>query len=118
MRIAECRQSRRCHLPRDELCRDGIAFVPYFPLGGFTPLHSSVLSQVATRNRSMRFAPRSMHDGARPGLLQHRAHAAMAAMRSRAFSKAASRASGPKANPSARTTVTSVNPMKVRMLVR
>jgi aryl-alcohol dehydrogenase-like predicted oxidoreductase len=33
----------------DELRRDGIAFVPYFPLGGFTPLHSSVLSQVATR---------------------------------------------------------------------
>jgi pyridoxine 4-dehydrogenase len=31
----------------DVLHRDGIAFVPYFPLGGFTPLHSSVLSQVA-----------------------------------------------------------------------
>jgi pyridoxine 4-dehydrogenase len=33
----------------DELRHDGIAFVPYFPLGGFTPLHSSVLLQVATR---------------------------------------------------------------------
>jgi pyridoxine 4-dehydrogenase len=31
----------------DELRHDGIAFVPYFPLGGFTPLHSSTLSQVA-----------------------------------------------------------------------
>ncbi|HVW75701.1 MAG TPA: oxidoreductase [Rhizomicrobium sp.] len=31
----------------DDLARDGIAYVPYFPLGGFTPLQSSVLSQVA-----------------------------------------------------------------------
>jgi aryl-alcohol dehydrogenase-like predicted oxidoreductase len=31
----------------DELARDGIAYVPYFPLGGFTPLQSSVLSDVA-----------------------------------------------------------------------
>ena len=33
----------------DELGRDGIAFVPYFPLGGFTPLQSSTLSDVAAR---------------------------------------------------------------------
>ncbi len=33
----------------DELARDGIAYVPYFPLGGFTPLQSSVLSKVAAR---------------------------------------------------------------------
>ena len=32
----------------DELRQDGIAFVPYFPLGGFTTLQSSVLLQVAT----------------------------------------------------------------------
>jgi pyridoxine 4-dehydrogenase len=31
----------------DDLCRDGIAYVPYFPLGGFTPLQSSTLSDVA-----------------------------------------------------------------------
>ena len=33
----------------DELARDGIAYVPYFPLGGFTPLQSSILSDVAAR---------------------------------------------------------------------
>ncbi|MFS8047923.1 aldo/keto reductase family oxidoreductase [Rhizobium sp. BR 314] len=33
----------------DELGRDGIAYVPFFPLGGFTPLQSSTLSDVATR---------------------------------------------------------------------
>jgi aryl-alcohol dehydrogenase-like predicted oxidoreductase len=33
----------------DDLARQGIAFVPYFPLGGFTPLQSSTLSSVATR---------------------------------------------------------------------
>jgi pyridoxine 4-dehydrogenase len=33
----------------DDLARDGIAYVPFFPLGGFTPLQSSVLSDVATR---------------------------------------------------------------------
>ncbi len=33
----------------DELARAGIAYVPYFPLGGFTPLQSSVLSEVAQR---------------------------------------------------------------------
>ena len=31
----------------DELARDGIAYVPFFPLGGFTPLQSEVLSEVA-----------------------------------------------------------------------
>lgn len=31
----------------DDLSRDGIAYVPYFPLGGFTPLQSSTLSEVA-----------------------------------------------------------------------
>ncbi len=31
----------------DQLARDGIAYVPFFPLGGFTPLQSSVLSEVA-----------------------------------------------------------------------
>jgi aryl-alcohol dehydrogenase-like predicted oxidoreductase len=33
----------------DDLARDGIAYVPYFPLGGFTPLQSSALSGVAAR---------------------------------------------------------------------
>ncbi len=31
----------------DELARDGIAYVPFFPLGGFSPLQSSTLSAVA-----------------------------------------------------------------------
>jgi aryl-alcohol dehydrogenase-like predicted oxidoreductase len=31
----------------DELARAGIAYVPFFPLGGFTPLQSSTLSSVA-----------------------------------------------------------------------
>ena len=33
----------------DDLARQGIAYVPYFPLGGFTPLQSSTLSDVAAR---------------------------------------------------------------------
>lgn len=33
----------------DALARDGIAYVPYFPLGGFSPLQSSILSDVAQR---------------------------------------------------------------------
>jgi aryl-alcohol dehydrogenase-like predicted oxidoreductase len=32
-----------------ELARQGIAYVPFFPLGGFTPLQSSTLSDVARR---------------------------------------------------------------------
>jgi aryl-alcohol dehydrogenase-like predicted oxidoreductase len=33
----------------DRLAADGIAYVPFFPLGGFSPLQSSVLSAVAAR---------------------------------------------------------------------
>ncbi len=33
----------------DDLARDGIAYVPFFPLGGFSPLQSSTLSDVAER---------------------------------------------------------------------
>jgi aryl-alcohol dehydrogenase-like predicted oxidoreductase len=33
----------------DDLARDGVADVPFFPLGGFTPLQSSTLSAVAAR---------------------------------------------------------------------
>jgi pyridoxine 4-dehydrogenase len=33
----------------DDLARDGIAYVPFFPLGGFTPVQSSTLSSVALR---------------------------------------------------------------------
>ncbi len=32
-----------------DLNRDGIAYVPFFPLGGFTPLQSDTLSEVAQR---------------------------------------------------------------------
>jgi len=31
----------------DDLARDGIAYVPFFPLGGFTPLQSAALSDAA-----------------------------------------------------------------------
>jgi len=33
----------------DALAREGIAYVPYFPLGGFTPLQSAALETVARR---------------------------------------------------------------------
>jgi aryl-alcohol dehydrogenase-like predicted oxidoreductase len=33
----------------DELARQGIAYVPFFPLGGFTPIQSSALSALAQR---------------------------------------------------------------------
>jgi aryl-alcohol dehydrogenase-like predicted oxidoreductase len=33
----------------DDLAREGIAYVPFFPLGGFTPLQSSILSSAAAR---------------------------------------------------------------------
>jgi pyridoxine 4-dehydrogenase len=33
----------------DDLAQQGIAYVPFFPLGGFTPLQSSTLSAVAER---------------------------------------------------------------------
>jgi pyridoxine 4-dehydrogenase len=33
----------------DELARDGIAYVPFFPLAGFTPLQSSALGDIARR---------------------------------------------------------------------
>jgi aryl-alcohol dehydrogenase-like predicted oxidoreductase len=32
-----------------DLARDGIAYVPFFPLGGFTPLQSDKLSEMASR---------------------------------------------------------------------
>ena len=31
----------------DDLARDGIGYVPFFPLGGFTPLQSTALNEVA-----------------------------------------------------------------------
>ena len=34
----------------DSLAAQGVAYVPYFPLGGFTPLQSDVLGAVATRH--------------------------------------------------------------------
>ncbi|RVD41924.1 oxidoreductase, partial [Mesorhizobium sp. M4B.F.Ca.ET.019.03.1.1] len=33
----------------DQLAREGTAYVPFFPLGGFSPLQSSTLSRVAER---------------------------------------------------------------------
>lgn len=36
----------------DRLAADGIAYVPFFPLGGFTPLQSHTLTAVATRRGS------------------------------------------------------------------
>ncbi len=33
----------------DDLARNRIAYVPFFPLGGFSPLQSSTLSSVASR---------------------------------------------------------------------
>jgi pyridoxine 4-dehydrogenase len=33
----------------DDLAAEGIAYVPFFPLGGFAPLQSSILSDVASR---------------------------------------------------------------------
>jgi aryl-alcohol dehydrogenase-like predicted oxidoreductase len=33
----------------EELAAQGIGYVPFFPLGGFTPIQSSVLSEVAQR---------------------------------------------------------------------
>ncbi|WP_369334614.1 aldo/keto reductase [Halomonas sp. KRD171] len=31
----------------EQLAQDGIAYVPFFPLGGFTPLQSTILQQEA-----------------------------------------------------------------------
>ena len=36
----------------DELAEQGLAYVPYFPLGGFTPLQSDTLNRVAQRLRA------------------------------------------------------------------
>jgi len=36
----------------DDLAREEIAYVPFFPLGGFTPMQSSTLSSVALRLRA------------------------------------------------------------------
>jgi pyridoxine 4-dehydrogenase len=38
----------------DQLAREGVAYVPFFPLGGFSPLQSSTLSEVA---RSLEATP-------------------------------------------------------------
>jgi len=41
------RLSAPIHAVIDDLERQGIAYTPFFPLGGFTPLQSSVLDSVA-----------------------------------------------------------------------
>jgi len=43
----------------DDLARGGIAYVPYFPLGGFTPLQSSTLSTWRSALASHPCRPRS-----------------------------------------------------------
>ncbi|MFP8884981.1 aldo/keto reductase family oxidoreductase [Streptomyces mangrovi] len=40
----------------DRLAADGVAYVPFFPLGGFTPLQSSTLSAVAARLKTTRIS--------------------------------------------------------------
>ena len=40
----------------EQLAEQGIAYVPYFPLGGFTPLQSSALDAVAARIGATPFA--------------------------------------------------------------
>ncbi|PFW98380.1 L-glyceraldehyde 3-phosphate reductase [Nocardia farcinica] len=40
----------------DRLATDGVAYVPFFPLGGFTPLQSSTLSAVAARRETTRMS--------------------------------------------------------------
>src|SRR5271170_2115028 len=70
-------------------------------------------------DRSLTLPSGPQRDSAlREGNFQYRAHAAIAAMFARAFNMAASLASGPNARPSARTMVTSVNPMKDSTPVR
>jgi aryl-alcohol dehydrogenase-like predicted oxidoreductase len=44
----------------DHLDRQGIAYVPFFPLGGFTPLQSSTLSAVPAKRSKPRANPRSL----------------------------------------------------------
>jgi aryl-alcohol dehydrogenase-like predicted oxidoreductase len=41
--------SRRDDAIIDSLAEEGIGYVPFFPLGGFTPLQSETLSNVAAR---------------------------------------------------------------------
>jgi aryl-alcohol dehydrogenase-like predicted oxidoreductase len=36
----------------DEIAREGIAYVPFFPLGGFNPLQSDALDEVAASLRA------------------------------------------------------------------
>jgi pyridoxine 4-dehydrogenase len=36
----------------DDLARQGIAYVPFFPIGGFSPLQSDTLNSVAARLNS------------------------------------------------------------------
>ena len=56
----------------DELARAGIAYVPFFPLGGFTPLQSTELSEVADAARRDADAGRARL--APPARAQHPAH--------------------------------------------
>jgi len=44
-----CVQNNYNVVQRDDVARQGIAYVPFFPLGGFTPLQSATLSSVAGR---------------------------------------------------------------------
>ena len=56
----------------DDLARNRIAYAPFFPLGGFTPLQSTALNDVAERNGRDADAGRARL--AHPALPQHRAY--------------------------------------------
>jgi len=56
----------------DSLAAQGIAYVPYFPLGGFSPLQSDTLESVATRLSSTPDGGRA--DVAAPALSEHPPH--------------------------------------------
>jgi hypothetical protein len=49
--------------PIDDLARDGIPYVPYFPLGGFNPLQSSILYNPRSLRASMPRRCRSRSPG-------------------------------------------------------
>ena len=56
----------------DDLARDGIAYAPFFPLGGFTPLQSTALYR--SREATRRHADAGRARLAPPACAQHPAH--------------------------------------------
>ena len=100
------------NIRRADQARDGSVPLPAAPKhNGALGKHSSVPGKYS---RALGKHRRALGEGR----FQYRAQAAIAAMFARAFNMAASLASAPKASPSARTTVTSVNPMNDSTPVR